>query len=60
MKRVTARFVWLGMATVILVIIAANAHLAYVAFASQPACVVHSKVGENLSGSDFSAANSSC
>jgi hypothetical protein len=39
--------------------IAANAHLVYVAFASQPDCLAHSRAGEDSAGS-FSAAKSSC
>lgn len=39
--------------------VGANAHLIYVAFASQPACLEHSKAGANNGGA-FSAAKSSC
>jgi hypothetical protein len=44
---------------VIALFIVANAHLIYVAFASQPDCLPHSKAGENH-GASFSAAKSSC
>lgn len=39
--------------------VGANAHLIYVAFASQPECLEHSKAGVNDGGA-FSAAKSSC
>lgn len=45
-------------ATSIAVLIAANAHLVYVAFDSQPDCVLHAKeAGQN---GTFRAARSSC
>ena len=39
--------------------VGANAHLIYVAFASQPDCLEHTRAGANNSGA-FSAAKSSC
>lgn len=41
------------------VLIGANAHLVYVAFASQPECVAHEKTGSG-EASSFAAAKSSC
>jgi len=42
-------------------ILAANAHLIYVATTSQPACVTHLRPGEgNAARGRFSAAQSSC
>lgn len=38
---------------------AANAHLVYVAVASQPDCVAHSK-GPQANGHDYRAAKSAC
>lgn len=38
---------------------AANAHLVYVAFASQPECVAHQKAGSGT-GSSFAAAKPAC
>jgi len=47
-----------GALAVVLVLLAANAHLAYVAFVSQPDCVPHLKnAGE---GGIYRAARSSC
>ena len=34
---------WLLVAVLVLIVVAANAHLAYVAVASQPECVAHLK-----------------
>ncbi len=50
---------WLLAAIVIAAVIAANAHLVYVAIASQPDCVVHVRQGEG-GPRQFSAAQSSC
>lgn len=50
--------VWLGVGALVAALVAANAHLAYVAFASAPACVAHGRVGDALAG--FAAARSSC
>jgi hypothetical protein len=50
---------WLLAGVAIAAVIAANAHLLYVAFASQPGCVAHVRQGEGA-GRAFSAAQSSC
>jgi hypothetical protein len=53
----TALLVGLGLAIVAL----ANAHLVYVAFTSQPACVTHEKERGDLNGKGtFRAAQPSC
>jgi hypothetical protein len=46
-------------AVAVAAVIAANAHLIYVAIASQPDCVTHVRPGERA-GRQFSAAQSSC
>jgi hypothetical protein len=52
---------WLLTALVIAIILAANAHLVYVATTSQPACVNHIRQGEGgAERGRFSAAQSSC
>ncbi|CAN7689179.1 hypothetical protein LJR030_003176 [Rhizobium sp. LjRoot30] len=51
--------VWLVVAVVALVLIGANAHLAYVAFNSQPGCVAHLKDKGEAPGK-FRAAKSAC
>ena len=43
---------------VVAVIVAANAHLVWVAFKSQPDCVAHSRTAGD--GGDFRAARSAC
>lgn len=49
---------WVVVSGVLLVFAAANAHLVYVAFQSQPECVAHVKgVGE---GTGYRAAKSAC
>lgn len=50
-------FAAIGVVTAILL---ANAHLAYVAFASQPKCVPHLRTGEAAAPVVFAAAKSSC
>lgn len=51
----------LSILLVLIVIIAANWHLVYVAMESQPDCVAHIKPGTNHGGeSGYSAAKSSC
>lgn len=50
-------------AAVVLLLVAANAHLVYVAFASQPDCVAHAKTPDTArtkDGATFRAARSSC
>lgn len=52
---------WLCIAFAIAVVLAANAHLIYVAVSSQPACVAHVRQGEGSADRGrFSAAESSC
>jgi hypothetical protein len=53
--------IWLLVALAIAVVLAANAHLIYVATMSQPACVDHLRPGEaSTARGQFSAAQSSC
>lgn len=54
-----ASLAWLGVGGVVAAVLGANAHLAYVAFASQPQCVAHLRVGE-AALSAATAATSSC
>ena len=52
---------WVLLAVAVAAFVAANAHLAYVATMSQPACVTHLKQGEgDATRGLFSAAESSC
>jgi hypothetical protein len=52
---------WLALAVAIVAILAANAHLLYVAISSQPDCVTHVMQGEgSTEPGRFSAAQSSC
>jgi hypothetical protein len=52
---------WLWIALVVAIVLAANAHLIYVAVSSQPACVTHLRQGEGSADRGrFSAAESSC
>jgi hypothetical protein len=52
---------WLWIAFAIAVMLAANAHLVYVAISSQPACVTHLRQGEGSADRGrFSEAESSC
>ena len=52
---------WLWIALVAVIVLAANAHLVYVAVSSQPACVTHVRQGEGSADRGrFSAAESSC
>ena len=58
--RTTAR-IWLLLAIAVAAILAANAHLIYVATMSQPPCVAHLRQGEGDAARGlFSAAQSSC
>jgi hypothetical protein len=53
--------VWLLVALAVAVVLAANAHLVYVATMSEPACVAHVRPGEaSVERGQFSAAQSSC
>jgi len=51
--------IWLGVLALIALVLGANAHLLYVAIASQPDCMAHQAPGIGQAGS-FSAAQSSC
>lgn len=56
----TRRGAWLAAAAAgVVAILAANAHMAYVAIASQPACVAHLRTGE-AAPAQYAAAKSSC
>ena len=52
--------VWLSVGLGLIVLVAANTHLLYVAVSSQPECVVHLRHGEGNGKNSFSAATSSC
>jgi hypothetical protein len=54
----TLRLLLVAAVVIIGVLLAANAHLVYVAFSSQPDCVIHLK-GEGEPGT-FRAAKSAC
>lgn len=57
----TKTLIWLAVAAGVLLIAVANAHLVYVALASQPDCIDHVKRGVAVASSGkFSAASSSC
>jgi hypothetical protein len=59
LKRLLA--IWLLVALGVLLVVAANGHLVYVAISSQPDCVAHIRQGESTGIEDrFSAARSSC
>ena len=52
---------WLWIAFVVALVLAANAHLVYVAVSSQPPCVTPVRQGEgHAARGSFSAAESSC
>ncbi len=52
---------WLSIGAGIALLLAANAHLVYVAMTSQPECVTHLRTGDNPSAAaQFRAAKSSC
>ncbi len=54
--------VWLLVAAGLLLVVAANWHLVYIAVMSQPDCIEHLRPGESNSANPraFSAAKSSC
>jgi hypothetical protein len=58
-QRRSGAIFWLLAAAAIVAVVAANAHLVYVATASQPDCVAHVRQGERAPR-QFSAAQSSC
>ena len=51
--------VGLAIAAAAVLFVGANAHLLYVALASQPDCIPHAKAGEVIPGT-FGAAKSAC
>ena len=57
-RRGTRRMLAAGALVIVGVLLAANAHLVYVAFSSQPDCVTHLK-GEGEQGT-YRAAKSAC
>ena len=57
-RRGTRRMLAVGALVIVGVLLAANAHLVYVAFSSQPDCVAHLK-GEGDHGT-YRAAKSAC
>jgi len=50
----------LVVAGLVVLVLAANAHLLYVAVTSQPDCVAHLKQGDARHGDSFRAAKSAC
>ena len=57
----TPGWVWLTLALAAAVVLAANAHLIYVATRSQPACVEHVRRGDaGAERGQYAAAQSSC
>lgn len=53
--------IWLAVVAVVLIVLAANAHLVYVAVTSQPDCVAHRVPGgQGEEAASFSAAESAC
>jgi anti-sigma-K factor RskA len=57
----TPGWVWLTLALMAAVVLAANAHLIYVATRSQPACVAHVRQGDAAAErGQYAAAQSSC
>lgn len=56
----TRSLVWLSVSLGLIVLVAANAHLVYVAVSTQPDCVAHVRHGQGNGTTSFSAATSSC
>ena len=57
----TKAVVWIAIGAGLLLLLIANSHLVYMAFASQPECVAHVRQGEgSAKDGKFSAARSSC
>jgi hypothetical protein len=54
------QLLWVGIGAALLLLLAANSHLVYVALTSQPDCVAHIRQGEGAKDRKFSAARSSC
>ena len=60
MNRGSTYLIWLAAGAAVTLFLGANARLAYVAFASQPACVPHARTGAAPDAATYSAAKSSC
>jgi hypothetical protein len=60
MTRAKPRLIWLAVGAFLTVVIGANVHLVYVAYASRPECVAHARTGALPMPGSFSAAKSSC
>lgn len=56
----TKSIVWLSVGIGLIMLVAANAHLLYVAVSSEPECVAHRRHGEGDGENSFGAAMSSC
>jgi hypothetical protein len=57
----TRAILWLAIGGGLVLVLAANSHLVYVAIMSQPDCVAHVRQGEgSAKDGKFSAARSSC
>ncbi|WP_200941160.1 hypothetical protein [Afipia sp. Root123D2] len=52
--------IWTLVGAGLLLLVAANSHLVYVATTSQPDCVTHVRRGETATSGQYSAASSSC
>lgn len=59
-RRVTRTMIGLVAAGLVVLLLAANAHLLYVSVASQPDCVAHLKQGGAALAGSFRAAASAC
>lgn len=57
-RPLSRRWIWLAVIAGVLALLAANAHLVYVAVTSQPDCVAHSKT--TGTGGSYMAAKSAC
>lgn len=58
--RKTRAIILLSIGFGLIVLLAANTHLLYVAVSSEPDCVAHFRAGERNGANSFSAATSSC
>jgi hypothetical protein len=59
-RRTSRTAIGLIVASLVLLLLAANAHLVYVAVTSQPDCVAHLKQGDAGPSGTFRAAKSAC
>lgn len=59
-RRSTRRLLTIAALVIVGTLVAANAHLVYVAFSSQPDCVTHSKGGGEQEQGTYRAAKSAC